>query len=76
VGLIRGWIEGFLRGRYGYEGYRALWVLAVPVLIGATLLVAWSLFGSLPTIPRFTTEGRWCVTVLPPLWFAGKRAEL
>ena len=57
VGLIRGWIEGFLRGRYGYEGYRALWVLAVPVLIGATLLVAWSLFGSLPTIPRFTTEG-------------------
>jgi len=58
VGPIRVWIEGFLRGRYGwYEGYRALWVLAVPVLIGAVLLVGWSLFSSLLTIPRFTTEG-------------------
>ena len=58
MGPIRVWIEGFLRGRYGwYEGYRALWVLAVPVLIGAVLLVGWSLFSSLLTIPRFTTEG-------------------
>ena len=47
---IRGWIEGFLRGRYGCEGHRALWVLAVPVLIGALLLVGWSLFVSLLTI--------------------------
>jgi hypothetical protein len=57
VGPIRVLIEGFLRGRYGYEGDRAFRVLAVPVLIGAILLVGWSLFGSLLTIPRFTTEG-------------------
>jgi hypothetical protein len=25
---IRVWIEGFLQGRYGYEGYRAFRVLA------------------------------------------------
>ena len=31
--------------------------LAVPVLIGAILLVGWLLFGSLLTIPRFSTEG-------------------
>ena len=36
--IIRVWIEGFLRGRYGYEGYRAFRVLAAPVLIGAILL--------------------------------------
>jgi hypothetical protein len=54
---IRVWIEGFLRGRYGYEEHRALWVLAVPVLIGAILVVGWSLFGSLLAIPRFSTEG-------------------
>jgi hypothetical protein len=57
VGPIRVWIEGFLRGRYGYEGHRVLRALAVPVLIGAIVLVAWSLFGSLLTIPRFSTEG-------------------
>jgi len=51
------WIEGFLRGRYGYEGNRVFRVLAVPVLIGAILVVGWSLFGSLLTIPRFSTEG-------------------
>ena len=54
---MRGWIEGFLRGRYGYEGHRVLRTLAVPVLIGAILLVGWLLFGSLLTIPRFSTEG-------------------
>src|ERR671921_2618983 len=54
---MRGWIEGFLRGRYGYEGHRVLRALAVPVLIGALLLVGWLLFGSLLTIPRFSTEG-------------------
>jgi hypothetical protein len=52
----RAWIEGFLRGRYGYEGDRALWVLAVPVLIGAILIAGWLLIGTL-TIPRFSTEG-------------------
>jgi hypothetical protein len=57
VDYIRSWIEGFLRGRYGYEGHRALWVLAVPVLIGAILLAGWLLIGPLLTIPRFSTEG-------------------
>jgi hypothetical protein len=56
---IRVWIEGFLRGRYGYEGYRAFRVLAVPVLIGAILVVGWLLIGPLLTIPRCSTEGRW-----------------
>jgi hypothetical protein len=54
---IRRAIEGFLRGRYGYEGYRAFRVLAAPVLIGAFLVVGWILVGPLLTIPRFTTEG-------------------
>jgi hypothetical protein len=54
---IRRWIEGFLRGRYGYEGYRAFRVLAAPVLIGAILLAGWLLVRPLLTIPRFTTEG-------------------
>ena len=54
---IRRGIEHFLRGRYGYEGYRAFRVLAVPVLIGAILVVGWLLIGPLLTIPRFTTEG-------------------
>jgi hypothetical protein len=53
---IRRGIEGFLRGRYGYEGQQAFWVLLVPVLIGAILLVGWSLFGPLLTIPRLSTE--------------------
>jgi hypothetical protein len=43
VDLIRLWIETFLRGRIGYEGPRAFWVLAASVLIGA-LLVAVLLF--------------------------------
>jgi hypothetical protein len=50
-------IEGFLRGRYGYEGHRALRVLAVPVLIGAVLVAGWLLVGPLLTIPRFSSEG-------------------
>jgi hypothetical protein len=54
---IRRWIEGFLRGRYGYEGQRAFRVLAVAVLIGAILLVGWLLIGPLLTIPRYTTAG-------------------
>jgi hypothetical protein len=37
---------------------RVLRVLAVPVLVGAILVVGWLLFGPLRTIPRFTTEGR------------------
>ena len=53
---IRRGLEGFLRGRYGYEGQQAFWVLLVPVLLGAILLVGWSLFGPLLTIPRFSTE--------------------
>jgi hypothetical protein len=47
VDAIREWIEGFLRGRYGYEGYRALWVLAVLVLIGPILVAVWQLAGPL-----------------------------
>jgi len=44
VGPIRGWIEGFLRGRYGYEGYRALWVLAAKRYLKR---VPWSGWGML-----------------------------
>jgi hypothetical protein len=50
---IREWTEGFLRGRYGLR----LRPLAVPVLIGAILVVGWVLLSPLLTIPRFTTEG-------------------
>jgi hypothetical protein len=57
VGHIRVWIEGFLRGRYGYEGYRLFRLLAATVLIGAILLAGWLLIGPLLTIPRFSTEG-------------------
>jgi hypothetical protein len=53
---IRRGIEGFLRGRYGYEGYRAFRVLAAPVLIGAILVVGWFLVRPLLVVPRFTTE--------------------
>ena len=53
---IHVWIEGFLRGRYGYEGHRALRVLAVPVLLGAILVAGWLLLGPL-TIPPFSTAG-------------------
>jgi hypothetical protein len=38
VQVIRVWIEGFLRGRYGYEGNHVYRALAVPVLIGAILV--------------------------------------
>ena len=41
---IRAWVEGFLRGRYGYEGPRAFRVLALAVLVGVILMVG----GSLP----------------------------
>jgi hypothetical protein len=54
---IRRVIEGFLQGRYGYEGYRVFRVLAVPVLIGAIVVVGWLLVAPLLTIPRFTAEG-------------------
>ena len=57
MGHIRVWIEGFLRGRYGYEGYRLFQLLAATVLIGAILLAGWLLIGPLLTIPRFSTEG-------------------
>jgi hypothetical protein len=52
---IRMWIEGFLRGRYGYEGNRVLRVLAAPMLIGAILVVGWLLVGPLLTIPRISS---------------------
>ena len=56
---IRAWVEGFLRGRYGLAELAAglARLLAVPVLIGAVLVVGWVLLGPLLTIPRFTTEG-------------------
>ena len=54
---IRVWIEGFLRGRYGYEGNRVFRVLAAPVLIGAILVVGWLLVGPLLTIPRISSTG-------------------
>lgn len=54
---IRVLVEGFLRGRYGYEGHRAFRVLALAVLIGAIGVVGWLLLGPLLTIPRFSTEG-------------------
>jgi hypothetical protein len=57
LGPIRVLIEGFLRGRYGYEGNRALWVLGVPVLIVAILVAGWLLLGPLLTIPRISSEG-------------------
>jgi hypothetical protein len=57
VEFIRVWIEGFLRGRYGYEGNRALRVLAVPVLFGAILVAGWLLVEPLLTIPRISSEG-------------------
>ena len=52
--VIRVWIEGFLRGRYG---------LAVPALIVAILVSAGLLIASLkasmliPPVPRFTSDG-------------------
>jgi hypothetical protein len=52
VQTIRLWIEGFLRGRYGFERDQAFRVLAVPVLIGAILVAGWLLIG-----PRLWTEG-------------------
>ena len=54
---IREWIEGFLRGRYGYEDPGAFQVLAVPVLIGSVLVVGWLLVGPLITIPRISVGG-------------------
>jgi hypothetical protein len=56
VEYIRVWIEGFLRGRYGYEGDRGLWVVVTPALVGAILVAGWLLLSPL-TIPRFSTEG-------------------
>jgi hypothetical protein len=57
VDFIRSWIEGFLRGRYGYEGNQVYRALAGLALIGAILVTGWLLLGPLLTIPRFTTEG-------------------
>ena len=54
---IRVWIEGFLRGRYGYEGNRVFRVLAAPVLTGAILVVGWLLVGPLLTIRRISSTG-------------------
>jgi hypothetical protein len=47
VQTIRVLIEGFLRGRYGYEGHRAFWVLAVSVLIGVLLVGVLQVIGPL-----------------------------
>jgi hypothetical protein len=56
---IRRMIEGFLRGRYGLAELMgwAFRVLAVPVLIGAILVVGWLLVGPMLTIPRFSPGG-------------------
>ena len=61
MGPIRVWIEGFLRGRYGYEGQRAVRVLAVPVLIGAILVVmVWLSLGPAGTQPSVDrNDGVW-----------------
>ena len=72
---IRVWIEGFLRGRYGYEGYRAFRVLAAPVLIGAILLVAWSLLAPLLTIPRFSPGGPVVRNGVAALVVCGKKRD-
>jgi hypothetical protein len=47
VQVIREWIEGFLRGRYGYEGDQVYWALAGLVLIGAILIAVLYLYGPL-----------------------------
>jgi hypothetical protein len=47
VETIREWIEGFLRGRYGYEGNQVYWALAVPVLIATILVAVWQVAGPL-----------------------------
>jgi 1,4-dihydroxy-2-naphthoate octaprenyltransferase len=47
VQVIRVWIEGFLRGRYGYEGDQVYWALAVLVLVGAILAPVLLLAGPL-----------------------------
>jgi hypothetical protein len=72
VQTIRAWIEGFLRGRYGLEGLGR--VLAVPVLIGAILVVGWLLVGPLLTIPRFTTEGPVVRNGVTAVMVCGKKA--
>ena len=71
---IRRGIEGFLRGRYGL-GYRALRLLAVPVLIGAILVAGWLLLGPLLTIPRFTTEGPVVRNGVAVLVICGKKRD-
>jgi hypothetical protein len=63
VQTIRVWIEGFLRGRYGYEGEQVYRALAGLALIGAILVAGWLLIASLkaslliPPVPRVSTEG-------------------
>ncbi len=59
MGSIRVLLEGFLRGRERswYKGHRAFRVLALAMLVGATLVVGWLLLGPLLVIPRFTLEG-------------------
>jgi hypothetical protein len=47
VERIRAWIEGFLRGRYGYEGNQVYRALAGLVLIGALLVAVWQVTGPL-----------------------------
>jgi len=47
VETIREWIEGFLRGRYGYEGDQVYRALAGLVLIGAILIAILQVAGPL-----------------------------
>jgi hypothetical protein len=47
VEIIRVWIEGFLRGRYGYEGNQVYRALAGLALIGAILVTVWQVAGPL-----------------------------
>ena len=54
---IRGGIEHFLRGRYGYEGDQAFRMLAVSVLIGAILVAGGLLIGPPLVIPRISSTG-------------------
>ena len=54
VAVVAGAIVGAIL--LALRGLRVLRVLAVPVAIGAILVVGWLLLGSL-TIPRFSTEG-------------------
>ena len=56
------------------RGLRTLRMMAVPVLIGAILVVGWLLLGPLLTIPRFTTEGPVVRNGVAAITVCGKKA--